>query len=578
MKVDGRGAGAEASPMTDALPEPAELEALVARAQALPALAPKRALLQRLLQDYARGHGSGAGALVIALVGATGAGKSTLLNALAGAALATEGTDRPTSTRAVVYAPQDADVAALAATGAEVVRYRASAVDPWSGQVFVDTPDLNSVAQAHRELATAALERADVALAVMHKGAVVEAAQVEFLRGFARRRRLLFVLNFADELSEGSREQLKAQVREVALQQLGLPKEEARVYAVSAKAARQGEDPSGEWPLLLAGLRALGRQADIEKVRRSNAMGALRELGSALAPAVASTQAARAEVLAALAASWSQAAASMREDFSGRLERSRGHLRTEVRRAAAGRWWGPAAWWMRLSALGAGGLGGAALVARRNLPIGLAVAAVSTAVDALKDKTLAVSADRRVVSDEDPALAEATSAAVASARAAAHQRGLPPETLGLPSAQALLERLTQLRAAAWEYTEREAVGAVVHRWWRWSRFLLLPLINLPLFALLCHVAYNVVRSYLFGPPYLGLDYFLNASGLAAVLSIAGGLLASVSLLGAAARVRRAALARFDAALAALGAQLREGAGESLAPALAAAQAVVALGA
>ncbi len=564
--------------MSSELPPPGELNALLDRARALPALAPRAALLDRLAEDYARGQTSAQSPLVIALVGATGAGKSTLLNALAGEDLATEGVDRPTSRTSVVYAPLDADVAALAAQGADISRYRPSTRDPWSGQVFVDTPDLNSVELRHRALAATALERADVALAVMHKGAVVEAAQVSFLRPFAQRRRLLFVLNFADELGTDARELLKAQIRKVGAERFSVPPEELRVYAVSALAAKRGEDPSGEWPLLLAALRTLGRQADIERVRRSNAMGVLRELSAVLGPAASATVTARTEVGQALATSWKAAAARVRADFEDRLDRSRGHLRTEVRRAAAGRWWGPAAWWMRLSALGAGGLGGAALVARHNLPVGLAVAAVSTAIDALKDQTLAASADRRVVSEEDPALAEATSNAVAAARAAAYQRGLSPEALGLPTGPALLARLQELRAAAWSYTERDAVSRVVHGWWRWARLLLLPLINLPLFALLCHVAYNVVRSYLWGPPYLGLDYFLNAGALALVLSIAGALVASASLAGAAARVRRAAVERFDTSLAALGAELMQGTEAALAPAVAAARQLAELGA
>ncbi|MGQ0506607.1 MAG: GTPase [Myxococcaceae bacterium] len=542
MSSKDQRAGTSAS--SDALPQPDELNALLEKALRLPALAPSAPRLRALIADFARDRRAVQTPLVLALVGATGAGKSTLLNALAGETLAIEGTTRPTSREVVIYAPLDANVSALG-VGADVSRYRPRAMEPWAGQIFVDTPDVNSVEQAHRERARAVVENADVAIAVMHKGAVVEAAQVEFLRNFAQRRRLLFVLNFADELLPESREQLKRQVRQVAAAQLGLAENEVPIFAISALSAKRGEDPSGEWPLLYAALRSLGREAEIERVRAGNAAGILRELSGVITPALTRTETARNAVAQALDANAAGAAKTLRKDFADRLDRSRGHLRTEVRRAAAGRWWGPAAWWMRLSALGAGGLGGAALVARHNLPVGLAVAAVSTAIDKLKDQTLAAAADRRVISEADPALVETARAAVTSARVIAQQQGLGPDLVGLPSAAALLEQLEDARGQAWAYTEREAVSAVVHTWWRWARFLLLPLVNLPLFALLCHVAYNVVRSYLYGPPYLGLDYFLNVGALTGVLSAGGALLASLSLLGAASRVRAAALKRFE---------------------------------
>src|SRR5262249_26778379 len=71
-------------PERAALPEPELVRALLDEAVGLPALAPSRALLGRLADDYARTRALAARPLRIALVGSTGAGKSTLLNALAG--------------------------------------------------------------------------------------------------------------------------------------------------------------------------------------------------------------------------------------------------------------------------------------------------------------------------------------------------------------------------------------------------------------------------------------------------------------------------------------------------------------
>src|SRR5690242_4812742 len=140
---------------------------MVAAAMPLPGLRAHRSRLERLLADYERSWARQDRSLAVALVGATGAGKSTLINALAGQTIAEEGEDRPTSRSAVVYAPDDADLEAFEAQGAKVARYRARAGTPWGGQVFIDTPDFNSIATEHRARARALLEQADVALVVV---------------------------------------------------------------------------------------------------------------------------------------------------------------------------------------------------------------------------------------------------------------------------------------------------------------------------------------------------------------------------------------------------------------------------
>ncbi|MDQ3264413.1 MAG: hypothetical protein M3Y59_12240, partial [Myxococcota bacterium] len=171
-------------------------------------------------------------------------------------------------------------------------------------------------------------------------------------------------------------------------------------------------------------------------------------------------------------------------------------------------------------------------------------------VDRVRDEAHARSAERAVTSagiEEGADTLSAARTATAHARAVAHARGVEPETLGIPPPLALAEELAAARARAWRYTEADAVAEAVARWWRWSRFVLLPLINLPLLALFVHVAYRVVTAYVF-ERYLDLSYFLNAGALSAVLTVAGGVLASWSLWGAAARVRGLAQSRFRAEL------------------------------
>ncbi|XXF78710.1 50S ribosome-binding GTPase [Myxococcaceae bacterium GXIMD 01537] len=548
------------------LPEPQELQALLSTALELPALKPQAARLERLLQDYARGVARKDAPLSVALVGATGAGKSTLLNALAGQSLAREGEDRPTSTACTVFAPEEVPLEDLSRVGAKVVRYSPGALGLWGGQVFIDTPDLNSVATTHRDVARAALEAADVALVVMHRGSVAEATQVEFLTGFARRRALVFVLNFADELSAESRDALKAQVRKLAAEQYGLAPDTLPIFAISALQARRGEDTSGEFGAFLFHLRGLATQAVAARVRRGNALGALEELASRVEKAADETDALLNRARTALDAGLGRASDELLTDFDARLALAQGHLAAEVRRQAASRFWGPAAWGLRLSMWGTGGLGAAALLARRNLPVGLAVAAASTAVDAVRGHTRARSAEAAVVEpfEDDGAVESAARTSLAEARGVALSSGLEPRTLGIPDVDTLLEALQAARASAWRYTSSTAVGEAVAQWWRTARWLVLPLINLPLLVLLGHVGYRVVRAYLEGP-LLSVEYFLNAGALFVLLAGAGALLASASLAGAASRVRRAGRARFASAHAALGGRLTEAVEHGLGP-------------
>jgi len=563
----------------DTLPAPDELEPLLSAALNLPALKPHTARLERLRRDYARGLERKDAALAVALVGATGAGKSTLLNALAGQALAREGEDRPTSSAATLFAPEGAGLEELAQVGAKVVRYTPGPRGLWSGQVFIDTPDLNSVATVHREVARAALERADVALVVMHRGSVAEATQMEFLAEFARRRALVFLINFADELSPESRETLKSQARRLAGEQFGLALESVPVFAISARAAKEGKDPSGEFGALLFHLKSLATQAVAERVRRSNALGVLEELTGLVEEALNRTEETLGRTRGALESGLSRASEGLRADFDSRLALAQGFLASEVRHQAAGRFWGPAAWGMRLSYVGAGGLGAATLVARRSLPVGLAVAATSTVLDAVRDKTRARAAESAVVEpfEDDLSVEAAARAALADARSLAHASGLSPETLGLPDVETLLAELKTARASAWRYTVTTAVAEAVAGWWRTARWLLLPLINLPLLALLGHVGYRVVRAYVEGP-LLGLDYFINAGALFALLAGAGALLASASLAGTARAVRRSGNARFVALLETLGGRLGESIQDSLRSGREAARALLRLGA
>ena len=209
-------------------------------------------------------------------------------------------------------------------------------------------------------------------------------------------------------------------------------------------------------------------------------------------------------------------------------------------------------------------MGAATLLARRSLPVGLAVAAASTALDVVRDKTRARAAETAVVEpfEDDLAVESAARAALTEARTVAHASGLPPETLGVPDTDTLLVELQAVRSSTWRYTATTAVAEAVSSWWRVARWLVLPLINLPLFALLGHVGYRVVRAYLEGP-LLTMEYFVNAGALFLLLAAGGALLASASLAGAGRAAHRAGRTRFMEALATQSGRLGEAVENSL---------------
>lgn len=536
--------------MIASLPPPLELEGVLTQAQKLLAPGPGRGRVDRLLADYTRGFEGEQRALVIALVGATGAGKSTLLNALVGAAVAAPGDERPTTERAVIYAPDDASLGGLSALASSVVRYSKHAPGPWSGHVLVDTPDVNSVESEHRERAAAVVEQADVAIVVLHKGSVAEAVQAEFLAGFARRRRLLFVLNHADLLSAEAQHVLEEQIRAVAFERLGVPN--AEVYSVSALRWQQGHTEAGQQEALLAALRELGDQAVADRVRRSNALGALRELQALMGPALEAAEAVTERRTKLLADGLAAARTALSEDFQARLEAAAAHLGHAVRNEAARRFWGPAGWWMRLSLAGTSGMGAAALLVRGNPLVAGGVAAGSSLLNRLQQHTLARGAQRRMEegSSGEPSL-RAAQLALAGAQNDALQEGADA---GLPEATAVAREFSNVRAVVWEVTSTLGLAEAVTRWWKVARFILLPVVNVPLLALFGHVAYVVVRGYLAGN-YAGADFLLSAAAIAALIAAFGAGLASLTLFGVRRRLVSQGRRQFEAELRELSAQL-----------------------
>ena len=162
------------------------------------ARAERRKLLSQI-DDYLlpRLRQSGAPVLV-ALVGSTGAGKSTLMNSLVGAQVSNTGTRRPTTNSPVLAChPSDARWFAenvflptlprvrqqgLAMPGRDGLLVLAESEGMPEGVALLDTPDIDSVVQAHREFAHQFLDASDLWLFMTSAARYADAAVWELLQ------------------------------------------------------------------------------------------------------------------------------------------------------------------------------------------------------------------------------------------------------------------------------------------------------------------------------------------------------------------------------------------------------------
>lgn len=154
------------------------------------------------------------GPLLVAVFGSTGSGKSTLVNSLAGFEVTRPGALRPTTRVAVVLSHRD-DLSAtqrLRTVGEiEVVTDDHPDLRWYS---LVDTPDVDSVIESHREQAVAILARADAVIHVTTPQRYADAVPWEILRDVARRDLpILVVTNRLSRRSGGAVTDLAALLR-----------------------------------------------------------------------------------------------------------------------------------------------------------------------------------------------------------------------------------------------------------------------------------------------------------------------------------------------------------------------------
>lgn len=480
------------------------------------ALERRRPQLERLLADLDRQLERIESAAVILLVGSTGAGKSSLLNALAGTEIALASENRPTTSVPTIYAPRDADLRSLL-TGLEgpeprVVRYGpGDAGSVWTEQVLIDAPDVNSIATEHRATVRALSERADVLLVTLHRQSVVEEAAVSFLDDFAGRRRMLFALNRADELTPAAERELLAQVRRLAVERLGL--EQPQVFAVSAREARAGR--GGErFRALELELERLVRDGLLSGVRRHNALGAAAELGELFRDLSREV----AEDLGALPVETQRGLGELAARALAEVDQRLGLRRAELVHLLVGeagkRWDGPGGWALRAGALATVSTGAGLALARHNPLAAAGVAVGGALLGKLRDQQ-----GRLGFEDSTGLLPEAgdlrlwTGACLAPPRLRAGRLAGDGERFGLPSPERIAAELEASLGEAWSRLLRRELPAAAERAVPAAlRFFL----DLPVYAFVGWLLYRAGDGFR-REHYVGLDFLLN--GLLLTLAV-----------------------------------------------------------
>lgn len=218
--------------------------------------------------------------LVVAFFGGTGVGKSTLLNRLAGEPVARVGVERPTSHEVTLYLHDAIALTDLpSAFPVERVRVERHHDDRRRDVVWIDMPDIDSIATENRDLALAWLPYVDLLIYVVSPERYRDDAGWRQLQARGHRHGWLFVMNRGDEGDPRQVEDFAAELREAGFAQpLVLP-------TVCAAGGMGGaEDRFDE---VEAAIRAVAEAHGIRELERLGQRARLVELRAALSRAAA---------------------------------------------------------------------------------------------------------------------------------------------------------------------------------------------------------------------------------------------------------------------------------------------------
>jgi 50S ribosome-binding GTPase len=231
--------------------------------------------------------------LVVMLCGPTAVGKSSLINAIAGAEISRPGLGAETSA-AVVYVHERDEPArlfeygeALGQLGREAASLVRHARDALLHIVLVDTPDIDSVLQRHREITGALVHCADLVLFVTSPEKYKTIQSARWVAQQRRQRAIAFVLNKWDRAALGPQYQ---QRQKLAADFIALLESEGFldpiVFKLSALPAGAAADPENGLSELRTWLEGGLSQSAATTIRDRRRRAAWGRVGAAIAPAV----------------------------------------------------------------------------------------------------------------------------------------------------------------------------------------------------------------------------------------------------------------------------------------------------
>jgi GTP-binding protein EngB required for normal cell division len=141
-----------------------------------------------------------------------------------------------------------------------------------SGMCLVDTPGLGSVFVGNTEATRAFVPHIDAALVVLGADPPISADELTLVKEIAKHcTEVLFVLNKADKLTDGEREEADKFTRRVLKDRATL--DGLRLFDVSATERLAGKGPARGWPKLVDALGDLARQSGSNLVQSAEDRG-----------------------------------------------------------------------------------------------------------------------------------------------------------------------------------------------------------------------------------------------------------------------------------------------------------------